>query len=34
MAVPTEFLAVMVNVYVPAVVGVPDKVAVPLPLLV
>jgi hypothetical protein len=29
-AVPTEFLAVMVSVYVPAVVGVPDRVAVPL----
>ena len=33
-AVPTEFVAVIVRVYVPAVVGVPARVAVPLPLLV
>lgn len=31
-AVPREFLAVNVSVYVPATVGVPDRVAVPLPL--
>ncbi len=29
-AVPTELVAVMVRLYTPAVVGVPDRVAVPL----
>ena len=29
-ALPTELVAVMVSVYRPAVVGVPDRVAVPL----
>ena len=31
-AVPTPFVALIVNVYVPAVVGVPESVAVPSPL--